>query len=57
MSGVHATVEVETARLRRAEIPLACGNAALARDTLGWAPAIPWDATLRDVLQDWHARA
>ena len=57
LSGVHATVEVESTRLRRAEIPLACGNAALARDTLGWAPAIPWNTTLRDVLLDWQARA
>ncbi len=57
LSGVHATIETDSNRLRRAEIPLACGNAALARDTLGWAPAIPWDTTLRDVLLDWQARA
>ncbi len=56
LSGVHATIEVEPARLRRAEIPLACGNAGLARTALGWAPAIPWETTLRDVLQDWRGR-
>ena len=56
LSGVQATAEVEPGRLRRAEIPLACGDAARARAALGWAPAIPWETTLRDVLQDWHAR-
>ena len=56
LPGVHATIEVEPARLRRAEIPLACGNAGLARTALGWAPAIPWETTLRDVLQDWRGR-
>lgn len=56
LSGVHATVETETARLRRAEIPLAAGDSTLARDTLGWAPAIPWETTLRDVLHDWQGR-
>ncbi|MGI4976866.1 MAG: GDP-mannose 4,6-dehydratase [Janthinobacterium lividum] len=56
LSGVQAAVETDTARLRRAEIPLAAGNATLARDTLGWTPAVPWETTLRDVLQDWHGR-
>ncbi len=56
LSGVRATVEIEAARLRRAEIPLATGDASRARAVLGWAPAIPWETTLRDVLRDWHAR-
>ena len=56
LSGVRATVEIEAARLRRTEIPLACGDAARARTALGWAPAVAWETTLRDVLQDWHAR-
>ncbi len=56
LSGVQAAVEVEAGRLRRTEIPLACGDAARARAALGWAPAIAWETTLRDVLQDWHAR-
>ena len=57
LSGVRATVEVESTRLRRAEIPLATGNAGRARAVLGWAPAIAWETTLRDVLQDWRGRA
>ena len=56
ISGVRATVEVEAPRLRRTDIPFAVGDASRARDLLGWAPAVPWDATLRDVLGDWRAR-
>ncbi len=56
LSGVRAAVEVEPARLRRAEIPLATGDARRVRAILGWAPAIPWETTLRDVLSDWRAR-
>ena len=56
LSGVRATVAVEAGRLRRAEIPLACGDSARARAVLGWAPSVAWETTLRDVLQDWHGR-
>jgi GDP-4-dehydro-6-deoxy-D-mannose reductase len=42
--------------LRPTDITLACGNAARARDLLGWAPAIAWETTLRDVLADWRMR-
>ncbi len=42
--------------IRRSEIPIARGDATAARLALGWAPAIPWEQTLRDVLDDWRAR-
>ena len=56
IAGVRATVEVDPTRLRRTEIPLACGDAGRARSLLGWAPRIPWETTLADVLQDWRGR-
>lgn len=56
LAGVEAEVSTGAALLRRAEIPSASGNAAAARAALGWAPAIPWEQTLADVLNDWHAR-
>ena len=56
LAGVQAQVTTDAGRLRPADIPVAAGNAALARRLLGWAPAIPWEQTLSDVLADWRAR-
>jgi GDP-4-dehydro-6-deoxy-D-mannose reductase len=56
LAGIEAEIATGSTLLRRAEIPLACGNAAAARAALGWVPAIPWDQTLADVLADWRVR-
>jgi len=56
LAGVAAEVSTGTTLLRRAEIPTASGNAAAAREALGWVPAIPWEQTLADVLADWRER-
>jgi GDP-4-dehydro-6-deoxy-D-mannose reductase len=56
LAGVSATLETGAALLRPAEIPLAAGNADAARALLGWRAAIPWEQTLREVLQDWTER-
>jgi len=55
-AGVQAEVATDAGRLRPTDIPVAAGNAALARRLLEWAPAIPWEQTLADVLADWRAR-
>lgn len=55
-AGVQAEVAIDVGRLRPTDIPVAAGNAALARRLLGWAPAIPWEQTIADVLADWRAR-
>jgi GDP-4-dehydro-6-deoxy-D-mannose reductase len=55
-AGLHARIATDTARLRPSDIPLACGDAGRAHALLGWAPAIPWEQTLRDVLNDWRRR-
>lgn len=57
LAGVAPEVTTGTALLRRAEIPSATGNAAAAQAAFGWAPRIPWEQTLADVLADWRARA
>ena len=54
---VNVKVELDPARLRPSEIPSATGDASRARDLLGWAPRIPWEQTLTDVLADWRNRA
>ncbi len=56
LAGVQARVETGSALLRPADIPLACGDATLARRLLGWAPERHWQDTLRDVLADWAGR-
>ena len=55
-AGVTAEVQTDSARLRPTDIPLAAGDAGLARRLLGWAPTIPCTQTVHDVLADWRAR-
>jgi GDP-4-dehydro-6-deoxy-D-mannose reductase len=55
-AGVQAEVVTDAGRLRPTDIPIAAGDAALARRLLGWAPAIPWEQTIADVLADWQTR-
>ncbi len=55
-AGVRAEAQTDAARLRPSDIPVAAGDAALARRLLGWAPAIPWTRTIADVLADWRSR-
>ncbi|CAH2604190.1 NAD-dependent epimerase/dehydratase family protein [Rhodovastum atsumiense] len=56
LAEVEARPETGAALLRPADIPVACGDPRLARRVLGWAPVIPWERTLRDVLADWRLR-
>ncbi len=53
---VRADVVVAGDRLRRADIPLAAGDATRARLLLGWQPQVPWRETLAAVLADWRQR-
>ena len=56
LAGLRAEPATDTTRLRGAEIPSASGDSSRARRLLGWAPSIPWQQTLADVLADWRAR-
>lgn len=49
ISGVPARVEVDPERVRPVDIPLLLGRADRLA-ALGWAPAIPFEQTLRDLL-------
>jgi GDP-4-dehydro-6-deoxy-D-mannose reductase len=53
---VEARIETSAARLRPADLPVARGDAGLARRLLGWAPSVPWTETLRGVVADWRER-
>lgn len=53
---VPITVEQDAARLRRNDTPLVLGDhAQLTRDT-GWAPVIPLETTVTDLLDYWRGR-
>jgi len=56
LSGVTARIEIDPARLRPSDTPAARGNANAARKAFGWEPTLPWETTLRDILNDWRAR-
>jgi GDP-4-dehydro-6-deoxy-D-mannose reductase len=56
LAGVQSEIRIDIARLRPTDIGRAVGNAGLAGRLLGWAPQIPWDQTLREVLADWQLR-
>jgi GDP-4-dehydro-6-deoxy-D-mannose reductase len=56
LAGVEARIETEPNLLRSVDIPLAAGDTSRARALLSWVPQIPWETTLRDVLEDWRAR-
>jgi GDP-4-dehydro-6-deoxy-D-mannose reductase len=55
-SGVTPVVEVEPVRLRPTDVERVAGDAARAARALGWAPVVPWDETLNQVLADWRSR-
>jgi GDP-4-dehydro-6-deoxy-D-mannose reductase len=56
LAGVEARVAEEAARLRPTDVPRVQGDPSRAQDILGWAPMIPWQDTLRSVLEDWRRR-
>lgn len=56
LSSARVDVVADPARMRPSDIPVAAGDAGLARRLLGWAPAIPWSDTLASVLEDWRRR-
>ncbi len=56
IAGVAAELDEGASLVRPAEVAVACGDASAARAALAWVPAIPWERTLRDVLDDWRIR-
>lgn len=52
LSRVEIAVEQDAGVLRRNEVMSATGNAEVGRSALDWQPLIPWEQTLRDVLEE-----
>jgi GDP-4-dehydro-6-deoxy-D-mannose reductase len=55
MSQVKIQVLEDPARMRASEVSYVAGSSAKAGHLLQWSPQIPWETTLRSVLDYWRA--
>jgi GDP-4-dehydro-6-deoxy-D-mannose reductase len=53
-SQVEIRVERDPSRYRPVDVPVAYGSAGKFRQQTGWEPQIPFEQTLRDVLDHWR---
>jgi GDP-4-dehydro-6-deoxy-D-mannose reductase len=56
MSTTKVTIETDPDRLRPSDVERLIGDSSKFRQDTGWAPQIPFEKTLRDVLQYWRDR-
>jgi GDP-4-dehydro-6-deoxy-D-mannose reductase len=56
ISGAKLDVKVEPERLRPADVPAQFGDPRRLQEATGWAPRLPLEQTLRDLLDDWRRR-
>ena len=56
MTRVKIDVRQDPARLRPSDVPVLLGDASKFRAETGWQPTIPFEQTLRDMLEYWRAR-
>jgi GDP-4-dehydro-6-deoxy-D-mannose reductase len=53
---IQISVEVEAAKLRKADMPFQSGSHEKISEETGWLPGIPIDQTLRDLLVYWRQK-
>lgn len=56
LTGVKVKVEPEPSRMRPSDVPVLQGDASKFRKATGWEPEIPFEQTLRDLLDYWRQR-
>ncbi len=56
MTKVKVKIEQDAARMRPSDVPVLLGDASKFRKATGWEPTIPFEQTLRDLLDYWRAR-
>lgn len=54
LSKVKIKVEQDPARLRPSDVPVLLGDNSKFKKATGWKPEIPFDQTLKDILEYWH---
>lgn len=56
MSKLKIRVEVDPARLRPSDVEILYGDSSKFRAQTGWAPTIPFEQTMRDLLNYWREK-
>jgi GDP-4-dehydro-6-deoxy-D-mannose reductase len=56
MAKVPVEVRQDPARMRPSDVPVLVGDSTKFRQQVGWQPQIPYEQTLRDMLDYWRAR-
>ncbi|MEO8503114.1 MAG: GDP-mannose 4,6-dehydratase [Acidobacteriota bacterium] len=56
LSKIKVTVEVDPDRLRPSDVEVLLGDSSKFRADTGWEPRIPFDTTVRDLLDYWRDR-
>jgi GDP-4-dehydro-6-deoxy-D-mannose reductase len=55
LAGVEARIATRADALRPSDLQRAEVSARAAKDALGWAPSVPWEETLTELLEYWRA--
>jgi GDP-4-dehydro-6-deoxy-D-mannose reductase len=56
LSGIEVEVKVDPQRLRPSDVEILIGDSTKFRKRTGWAPTIPLETTLSDLLEYWRRR-
>jgi GDP-4-dehydro-6-deoxy-D-mannose reductase len=54
LSTAEVTIEVDPERLRPSDVETLVGDSSKFREETGWEPLVPWEQTLRDLLEYWR---
>ncbi len=56
LSRVEVKVEIDPSRLRPSDVEILIGDSSKFRADTGWEPRIPFEQTLRDLLDYWREK-
>jgi GDP-4-dehydro-6-deoxy-D-mannose reductase len=56
LSGLSVEIREDPARRRKVDVPMIVSDCRKFRQRTGWQTTIPFEQTLRDILNDWRAR-
>jgi GDP-4-dehydro-6-deoxy-D-mannose reductase len=56
MASIKVEVRQDPARMRPSDVELLLGDNTRLREATGWEPTIPFEQTMKDLLDYWRAR-